>query len=178
MRCSSRKEPRPAAERAVAALLLAAVLFTVTACVPVSRTIAAIALTRSETGAIVAIVRVCSGAANGVQLSTDTDPQLVLGARSEAVTTWTSPDPVTAVGATDLLGATYWHADPEIESFRTDAVYTMAIVADDGFASAPPIVFTVADFDSLSGGEVLTSDPDSGGSRYLPIANFFDATCA
>lgn len=159
---------------AAAVLLVPAALV---GCSAAPATVATLGITRSERGAVVAIVRVCEGEVSGIQLSTAADPQLVLGARGQTVTTWTSPDPVTAVAATDLIGATFWPADPEIDQFYDDTVYTMTVFSAVGLTSATPLVFTRSAFDTLSENEVLTGDPDTGQAGYLPIGEFFDAAC-
>lgn len=146
-------------------------------CTSLPSTVAALGITRSERGDVVAIVRVCEGEAAGIQLSTESDPGLVLGARSKTVTTWTSPDPVSAVAATDLVGATFWPADPEIEGFDAGTTYTMTVFSSVGITAATPLTFTPSAFDSLSGDEVLTGDPDTGLPIYVDAGDFFDAAC-
>jgi hypothetical protein len=163
--------------RLIAAVVLIILPTLLAGCASAPATVAALGITRSERGAVVAIVRVCEGAAAGIQLSTSADPGLVLGAKSQTVTTWTSPDPVTAVAATDLVGATFWPADPEIEGFAAGTLYTMTVFSDVGITAAAPLTFTLSAFDSLSGDEVLTGDPDTGLPIYVDAADFFDAAC-
>ncbi|NQX13979.1 hypothetical protein HQQ80_20310 [Microbacteriaceae bacterium VKM Ac-2855] len=156
---------------------IATVAVVLTGCARTPATVAAIGIARSQGGVIVADVRVCEGEADGIQLFTADDGRLVLGSHARRVATWTSPEPITAIGATDLTGQTVWPADPQVDHLDANRVYTMSVFSSSGATAATALRFTPASFDGLGVEQVLTADPATGGARFVSMLQFFDTAC-
>ncbi|QHC54209.1 hypothetical protein [Rathayibacter tanaceti] len=126
---------------------------------------------------VLGVVVVCSGIVNGLDLAVDDRSPLKIGDGVRRITRWVSPDVVTQLGATDLVGRTVWPADTVIDRFAPGVDYVLGAYADGEPVVARPVVFTAEQFDTLSVGEVIVGDIRDGTSQTLSVENFLGLAC-
>lgn len=143
---------------------------------PVSE--AAVGLGRGgQRGEVVGVVVVCSGVVDGLDLAVADSAPPLIGDGLRRITRWVSPDTVTDIGGTDLVGSTLWPADTEIERFPPGADYILGAYADGRPVVTRPVVFRSEQFDTLSSGEIIVGDIRDGTSESMPVLEFLGRAC-
>ncbi|KQQ06095.1 MULTISPECIES: hypothetical protein [unclassified Rathayibacter] len=128
-------------------------------------------------GQVLGVVVVCSGSVDGLDLATEDRAPLIIGDGQRRITRWVSPEAVTELGATDLVGRTVWPADTVIDRFAPGIDYSLGAYADGRSMSVRPVVFTSDQFDTLSVGEIIVGDIRDGTSETLSVENFLGLAC-